>query len=629
MDEGIPTGDHTQLVEWARRKQQLLTSISDFAASITRIRDQAEALQELVSKSRLLIRCDMVYLSLNGTDGSGYTSIVATDGVWNEEYRTLRMPLGAGVLGRVAKFGTAAQSPDYRADTGLMHDPEVDRIVAAEGVRAILGAPMRSEGRVIGALMAANRYQGSFNSEQFFIAQTLANLAGVAIENQTRVDALGTTIAELRHEVAGGEAALAEERRLARVDEVLLSVMGRGGGFTELGEGMSRVMGREVQIVDLTVRHDMRNAVAKIGDSERPLVMLSARADEPMTSTRGDGSPFAVMAATQGSGWSRSAERGSFAQLGSAAMGSEGGRLEAPDFGDEPIGAVPVGAVMVDGELDAQDSAVLSRCARVLGVFLSAQNRERGAIVRRRRELIAQMLATGTGGLNVAVINQLRELGITEGGPFRILVIDGSESTVGDFQHRLDLDFGLSILYGEFDGQLVSIMPERAFERVREMFEVRGARSWGGLLVGHSPALHMLDIVPEEYALVLRVLAAARQSGHSKTLVSLDSYGAIGAFLNKLTIEPTKRAIIDTLGPVLDYDREHGTDLADTAAAFLDSGHSVAKTATMLHVHANTVRQRLERLSVLLGDDWAEGQRGLDHHILLAANRLVGPYRGR
>lgn len=588
-DAQIPTDDHARLVEWARRQQQLLTSISDFAASITRIRDHSEALQELVSKSRLLIRSDMVYLSLNGTDGSGSTSIVATDGVWNEEYRTLRMPLGAGVLGRVAQFGTAAQSADYGADTGLMHDPEVDRIVKAEGARAILGAPMRSEGRVIGALMAANRFPGSFTAEQFFIAQTLANLAGVAIENATRVANLDAKIAELEQRAVDAQDELGTERRLAKADEVLTSVMGFGGGFTELGEGMTRVMGREVQIVDLTVRHDMRNAVAKIGDSERPLVMLSAQAHAPMTSTRGDGTPFVVMAATQ----------------------------------DE----VPVGAVMVEGEVSFEDEAVLRRCARVLGVFLSAMNRERTAVIRRRRELIAQILAAGAGGLNIAVITQLRELGIVEGDPFRILVIDGSESTLGDFQHRLDLDFGLSLLYGEFDGQLVCIMPERGFVRVREVFETRGARSWGGLLVGHSPALHMLEIVPEEYALVLRVLTAARQSGHSRTLVSLDSYGAIGAFLNKVTIEPTKRAIIDTLGPLLDYDREHGTDLAETAAAFLDSGHSVAKTAERLHVHANTVRQRLDRLTKLLGDDWSEGQRGLDHHIMLAANRLVGPYR--
>ncbi|MDJ1370921.1 helix-turn-helix domain-containing protein [Gulosibacter molinativorax] len=590
MDAGIPTGDHAQLVEWARRQQQLLTSISDFAASITRIRDYSDALQELVSRARLLIQSDMVYISLNGTDGSGYTSIVATDGVWNEEYRTLSMPLGAGVLGRVAKFGSAAQSADYGADSALVHDPNVDRIVAAEGVRAILGAPMRSEGQVIGALMAANRYPGSFNTEQFFIAQALANLAGVAIENSARLDALGAQITQLRLSEAEAREGLEAEQRLARIDEVLLSVMGRGGGFTELGEGMSRVMGREVQILDLTVRHDMRNAVAKIGDNERPLVVLSARADEPMTSTRGDGTPFTVMAATQ----------------------------------DE----APVGAVMVDGEVDAQDEAILSRCARVLGVFLSAQNRELDAIVRRRRELIAQILAAGAGGLNIAVTNQLRELGIAEGEPFRIVVVDGSESSLGDFQHRIDLDFGLSLLYGEFDGQLVSIMPERAFARIREMFEARGARGWGGMLVGHSPALHMLEIVPEEYSLVLRVLDAARHSGHSRTLVSLDTYGAIGAFLTKVTIEPTKRAIVDTLGPLLDYDEEHGTDLADTASAYLDSAHSVAKTATMLHVHANTVRQRLDRLAKLLGDDWAEGQRGLDHHILLAANRLVGPYRG-
>ncbi|KAB1640811.1 helix-turn-helix domain-containing protein [Gulosibacter chungangensis] len=591
MDERTSAEEHEQLLEWARRQQQLLTSISDFAASITRIRDHSEALHELVSKARLLIQTDMVYLSLNGTDGSGYTNIVATDGVWSEEYRRLRMPLGAGVLGKVAKFGGVAQTADYQNDSELVHDAEVDRIVAGEGVRAILGAPMRSEEGVIGALLAANRFPGKFSTEQVFIAQTLANLAGVAIENQARVDELEATIDELRGQTTDADRELAEERRLARVDEVLLSVMGRGAGFTELGEGMSRVMGREVQIVDLTVRHDLRNAVAKIGDAERPLVMLSARAGEPMTSMREDGAPFAVMAATQ----------------------------------DEAA----VGAVMVEGELLEKDAAVLERCARVLGVFLSGQHRERTAIVRRRRELIAQLLAAGARGLNIAVVTQLRELGIAESEPFRILVIDGSESTLGDFQHRLDLDFGLSLLYGEFDGQIVSLMPEEAFERIRAMFDARGARGWGGMLVGHSPRLHMLEIVPEEYALVLRVLNAARQSGHTRTLVSLDSYGVIGAFLSKVTIEPTKQAIVAALGPVLDYDAEHGTDLADTASAYLDAAHSVAKTAERMHVHANTVRQRLDRLAQLLGADWAEGQRGLDHHILLAAHRLVGPYRPR
>ena len=49
-----------------------------------------------------------------------------------------------------------------------------------------------------------------------------------------------------------------------------------------------------------------------------------------------------------------------------------------------------VGAVVADGELDPDDVPVLRRCARVLGAYLGARDRERGDSARRRRELIAR-----------------------------------------------------------------------------------------------------------------------------------------------------------------------------------------------------------------------------------------------
>lgn len=582
----VPAGNHEELVEWARKQQRLTSSISEFAIAITSIRDSSAALQQLVTRARTLLDVDMAYISLNGTDGSGFTHIIETSGVWTEEYRTLRMPLGSGVLGQVAQAGGPAQTADYVVDEALVHDERVDRIVAAEGVKAILGAPIRSGGHVIGALLVANRFALRFSSEQVYIAQTLANLAAVAVDNMQQVSAFDAEAEALRAAQSEAESHLATERRVTSADEALMDAIAGGGGLGSLRDGMQRALGRPVQLVDLTVRFDMRAAAAEVGDAERPLFALSARTGTPQMHTREDGSVHAIMAATRG-----------------------------VDL---------VGAVMLEGDLSASDDLVLRRCARVLGVFLSAQDRERGDIARRRRELIEQVLAPAPSGLGFAVITQLRELGIETGRPFRILVVDGSESSLRDFGHRLEVDFGPSLLHAKLGEQIIAVVPEVAFERIRDELEERGARRWGAMLVAHSPALHMFEVVPDEFALVERVLDAARRSGYTETLVSLKTYGAIGAFLTKVTLEPTRLGIAEVIGPVLEYDREHGTALADTAAAFLDAGHSVPQTAVDLHVHENTVRQRLDRISRLLGDGWAYGQQGLDCHIMLAANRLIG-----
>ena len=154
-----------------------------------------------------------------------------------------------------------------------------------------------------------------------------------------------------------------------------------------------------------------------------------------------------------------------------------------------------------------------------------------------------------------------------------------------------------------------------------------GARRHGNLLVGHSPKMHPIAIVPEEYELLLRVVQAARASNYPQVMVSLDSFGAVGAFLSQVTIEPTKRAIAQHLGPLLEYDREHGTELVATAAVYLDAGHSVAAAARQLHVHENTVRQRLDRIASIMGTGWHRGQRGLDTHLMLTAHRLIGASR--
>ncbi len=77
-----------------------------------------------------------------------------------------------------------------------------------------------------------------------------------------------------------------------------------------------------------------------------------------------------------------------------------------------------------------------------------------------------------------------------------------------------------------------------------------------------------------------------------------------------------------TLGPVLDYDTDRDTRLAETLDAWFDTGGALRDTAERLHIHPNTVTQRLDRVGQLLGETWREPGRKLDVQLALQMVRL-------
>lgn len=73
------------------------------------------------------------------------------------------------------------------------------------------------------------------------------------------------------------------------------------------------------------------------------------------------------------------------------------------------------------------------------------------------------------------------------------------------------------------------------------------------------------------------------------------------------------------LGPVLDYDAEHGTDLLGTLRVFLDCSGSWTTAAARLHVHVNTLRYRVGRVERLLGVDLSDFGHRVDLYLALRA----------
>ena len=78
------------------------------------------------------------------------------------------------------------------------------------------------------------------------------------------------------------------------------------------------------------------------------------------------------------------------------------------------------------------------------------------------------------------------------------------------------------------------------------------------------------------------------------------------------------------LGPLLDYDAQRGRRPRAHAEAYFQAGSSPRHAATALHVHVNTVAQRLHRIGELLGADWQEPRRALQIQLALHLRHLTG-----
>jgi sugar diacid utilization regulator len=78
----------------------------------------------------------------------------------------------------------------------------------------------------------------------------------------------------------------------------------------------------------------------------------------------------------------------------------------------------------------------------------------------------------------------------------------------------------------------------------------------------------------------------------------------------------------EALGPVLEYDARRQTDLLRTLEAYFACGGNLMRAKDRLHVHVNTVTQRLERIGKLLGADWQAPDRALELQLALRLHRL-------
>ncbi|MEJ1199909.1 MULTISPECIES: GAF domain-containing protein [unclassified Streptomyces] len=572
-------------LEGRRRREAELSALFETAHDLAGLRDLDAVLRAIVQRARSLLGTDVAYLSLNDT-ARGDTYMRVTEGSVAARFQQLRLGMGEGLGGLVAQTARPYVTDDYFKDARFQHTRTIDAGVRDEGLVAILGVPLMLGHHVIGVLFAADRRARVFEREQIALLGSFAALAAAAIDT-------ANLLAETRSALAGLERAneIIRDRsgvieRASDVHDRLAELVLRGGGVHDVAAAVSQVLAGTVEFTEAA--------------SAPPRALETSRAE-------------------------------------GHAVRHEDDWIAAVAAGDELLGAL---VLRGHPGLDPVDQLTLERAAMVTSLLLLARRSAAEAEQRVRGELLDDLLDARDRDPRLLGDRARRlraDLDATH-----VVLAARLDATAADADQEADARRRLWAaashlaatrhgLAAARDGGTVLLLPltagDGATDLARRTARQLGTAVHGAVTVGASAPVEDLaahpDAVATAYTEARRCLDALRLLGRSGDGAAAEDFGFLGLLL--AGDQNVSGFVERTIGQVVAYDERRGTELLRTLDAYFACGMSPARTKDALHVHVNTVAQRLERVGRLLGDDWQSPDRALEIQLALRLHRLSIP----
>ncbi len=572
-------------LEGRRRREAELSALFETAHDLAGLRDLDAVLRAIVQRARSLLGTDVAYLSLHDP-ARGDTYMRVTEGSVAARFQQLRLGMGEGLGGLVAQTARPYVTDDYFKDDRFRHTLAIDSGVRDEGLVAILGVPLTLGHRVIGVLFAADRRARVFEREQIALLGSFAALAAAAIDTANLLTETRSALTELEraNEIIRDRSGVIE--RASDVHDRLAELVLRGGGV-----------------------HDVAAAVSEILDGTVEFTELAPA--EPLETSRAEGH-----AVRHRDDW--------------IAAVAAGGEL--------------LGALVLRGHpgLDPVDQRTLERAAMVTSLLLLARRSAAEAEQRVRGELLDDLLDARDRDPRL-LRERAARLGADLDATHVVLAarLDGPAADADQeaaarrrlwsaASHLATTRHGLAAAR---DGGTVLLLPltdkDTATELARRTAGHLGTAVHEAVTVGASAPVRDLAVHPDTVAAAYeegrRCLDALRLLGRSGDGAAAEDFGFLGLLL--AGDRDIAGFVERTIGRVVAYDERRGTDLLRTLDAYFASGMSPARTKDDLHVHVNTVAQRLERVGRLLGEDWQSPARALEIQLALRLHRLSASVR--
>lgn len=169
--------------ETARQAQELHI-FHDVAKALTSSLDLDSILQTIMEKMAEYFRPDTWSLLMVDEQKNELYFAIAV-GSAAEALKNVRLKVGEGIAGHVAKYGEKLIVPDVRTDPRFAN--RIDKLTQWE-TQSIICVPLRSKLRVQGVIQLVNVDMENFRHEEAFFLQALCDYAAIAIENARSVE---------------------------------------------------------------------------------------------------------------------------------------------------------------------------------------------------------------------------------------------------------------------------------------------------------------------------------------------------------------------------------------------------------------------------------------------------------
>ncbi|MGW1603368.1 helix-turn-helix domain-containing protein [Streptomyces eurythermus] len=527
---------------------------------------------------------------LRTTDGGARWRNVSPPGAAGLEFRDVTafdarravvLAIGAGEASRVYRTddgGTAWTESFRNTDPRAFYDclAFFDDTVQAEGLRAVLSVPLRSDSEQLGVLYVADRSAHDFLPDDVALLQSLADIAAVAVTS-------GRLLARLEEQDGAPrpDAGRAEPGPPgpARIQQRLLELALDGAELDEVLDHCARELGGALAVYD---RYG--DTVGASGHVRRPHEAELERAYLDLHASGvpvelADGTWMATLTARSDPGW----------------------LLHRPE-----------------GTGDPGPPELLLAVANVVSMVLELR-RSAPADHQWRDDLLEDLI--GIHHPAEVAVARARRLQVRLDRP-HIVLIARPDAPVAEQATAWATSWvrrrqGLKMTREDhvvllLPGDDPAAMAHEVSARLSAALEVP-------VTVGAAGPADGPESIQRFYQEAMRCVEALIAMGGEGRAACARDLGFLGLlFAEDYDVTEFVNKII---GPVIEYDTQRFTVLVETLEAYFQAACSPTRAAELLYVHPNTVSRRLERITQLLGRDWQEPDHALELQLALRLHR--------
>ncbi|MFC5731553.1 MULTISPECIES: helix-turn-helix domain-containing protein [Nocardioides] len=547
-----------------RRRVSELTALHQIAVDLAALRDPDEGLQAIVRAAQAVIpSADATYLLLSEA-GTGWNYIKASVGLQNPDFMNVRVHDGFGMVARIYETRAPLWTRNYVESNSFKHDSVVDKSLAEDGLRSVLGIPIILQGVPQGILYAANRVERAFSADEVAVLQQFADLASIAIENTQYLAGLRRTAEDINEGMTAVE-------RAAQLHADLTALVVGGADMADVLTPINNVLPGELHLLDSADQVLASTSDDDLDADTFTQVRLSQRAGTVTTEKTETGYRHVVAVATP------------TAYHGALVLKSE-------------------------STLTDLDRRTLQRAGHIVALLKIQQQALVEAEVQVRGDFLHELLETRQG-LSDAAMLRAHSRGIELSGEVVVVAVAvPNERQLAARRAMSDYASIRSGVGGEHNGVVAAVFPGEDAKQVANDVHKRLRRELGipALVCASRPVDGASGAVCDAFIEARRCATMLRGLGTESRAVTTSELAIFSLLFTPGREHELNLFIEHTLGPLTRYDQSQNAQLVDTVSAYFTNGLNVARTARALFVHANTVVKRLERVTDVLGEDWQD-----------------------